>query len=150
MTTIDTSRIAAEVQKRIRNVVLNSIVLPEGTWSSKKIEIALQEMFHTFEDQRTIRAFTFEPIEFVEGKPLREVDYLPITTCPGDLFIAEGYNADDSKHDEFRGIVISTDGEGHGTVLTPAGACGNVLIVRCRFQPFFPAEFISLEVKVDV
>ena len=149
MTIIDTSRIKNEIQKRIKNVILNC-VSPVGSWSSKKLELDLQTMFNAFEHQGTIRSFTFDRVEFVEGKPLREVDCLPITTCPGDSFIAEGYNDDGSKRDEFRGIVISTDGEGGGTILTPPDACGGEIIVRCRFQPFFPVEFISLEVKVDV
>lgn len=140
------------VKKKIQDVLNNALISSFGggdpnvwlmtmIWSSL---LALQQ-------HDVIRDFVVQSVEVTPHKPFREVDCLPLTAKPGDPLIVDHVDENGDLFEIYRGIIISTDGEGNGIVFSqPAGVDkeGQVL-VRCSIRPTATIDSIAMQIRQE-
>jgi len=99
--------------------------------------------------QDAIKNFNVDVVDNKGHKALYETD-IPVDALPGDLFIVK---VDDERTGTIKevceGLIISSDGEGHGVVLSDpkAGDDPGVMTVKVEIKPQFPMENISIQAK---
>lgn len=145
------ARAADVVKHKIRDVVNNAIICGKGGDPSKNLGIMIRTGLEVLLRQNVINSYNLDQIEVTPHKPFREVNYLPITAKPGDPLIVEHINDEGFSVEMYRGIIISTDGRGHGVVFsqpTDVDKEGQVS-VRCSIRPTAAIDSIVIEVKQD-
>ena len=114
----------------------------------QRLEAALHGTLKTLESQGVLLGFNNLEVTAVTPKPLQEVDCLPITAQPGDALVKNVAAPDGSEAEEYRGLIVSVDGQGNGIVLQrPTADSLTEVIVKVSVRSPRPVESIAIEVS---
>jgi hypothetical protein len=122
--------------------VVNNMLRPSAIDQIRaSIEIGLQILV----EQGNISAYSGLGVSYTKHKPLRYVGNLPQGAKPGDPLIGQVNFLDGSSKPEYRGVILSADGDGNGIVFAKPEHPGEVR-VQCKVKANFPMDYISVEV----
>lgn len=128
-----------QVKKRIQHVV-QQVICNGSKQDALNIKHAVSATLQHLQTQRAIHAYQVEVDQPPPEGAIRNVDCLPITATPGDPLI--------DNDGKYRGIIVSTDGEGNGVVMGEPRP-NDSLVCRCKVQPLAALEYVMLEVRVE-
>lgn len=148
---ITRKRVVDTVKQKIRDVLCNVIITNMGTGANSRVQSMVHAGLNVLQVQDVIRDFKVDSVEIVPHKPFREVDCLPITAKPGDPLIVDHVDENGDLVEVYRGIVISTNGEGNGIVFSRPCDLDKEgqIMVRCSVRPTAVVESIVIEIQQE-
>jgi hypothetical protein len=145
---VGVQRVQDVVKKQLRDLLKGII---SSNVDATSINAAIQNRLGQLVNQDVISNFVLDSVEVGPHKPFREVDCLPVTALPGDPLTVNVVQPDGSVKEEYRGIIISADGQGNGIIFSKPGESGEEGQVRvsCKVKPKFPLEYITIKLQQD-
>jgi len=140
---LNTSRIVDAVQKQVKNALTQLI----GPAPENIVQSTVQHALYVLRVQDVIAGWSGLDVTVGPARPLQEVDTLPHTARPGDAFVVNVEGPDGARKDEYRGIVLSADGAGHGSVLQALDVPGQEITARVNISLNSPLRSIAIEVR---